>query len=62
LAGDGGIFTTTGSFKSTTNDLQVTGSFSVGDGLFKLKEFTTLPTVEAGAIAYSASVFYFGID
>jgi hypothetical protein len=62
LAGDGGIFTTTGSFKSTTNDLQVTGSFSVGDGLFKLKEFTTLPTVEAGAIAYSASVFYFGVD
>ena len=62
LAGDGGIFTTTGSFKSTTNDLQVTGSFSVGDGLFKLKEFTTLPTVEAGAIAYSASVFYLGVD
>jgi len=62
LAGDGGIFTTTGSFKSTTNDLQVTGSFSVGDGLFKLKEFTTTPTAEEGAIYYSASAFYFGID
>ena len=62
LAGDGGIFTTTGSFKSTTNDLQVTGSLEVGGGLFKLTEFTTLPTVEAGAIVYSASAFYFGID
>lgn len=62
LAGDGGIFTTTGSFKSTTNDLQVTGSLEVGGGLFKLTEFTTLPTVEAGAIAYSASAFYFGVE
>ena len=62
LAGDGGIFTTTGSFKSTTNNLQVTGSFSVGDGLFKLKEFTTTPTAEEGAIYYSASAFYFGVE
>ena len=62
LAGDSGIFTTTGSFKSTTNNLQVTGSFSVGDGLFKLKEFTTTPTAEEGAIYYSASAFYFGVE
>mgnify|MGYP000241726583 FL=1 len=62
LAGNGGIFTTTGSFKSTTNNLQVTGSFSVGDGLFKLKEFTTTPTAEEGAIYYSASAFYFGVE
>lgn len=57
-----GLFRETGSAFSTTNDLQVTGSFTVGDGLFKLKEFTTLPSVEAGGIAYSGSRFYFGID
>ena len=62
LAGDGGIFATTGSFKSTTNNLQVTGSFSVGGGLFKLKEFTTTPAAEEGAIYYSASAFYFGVE
>ena len=62
LSGTGGIFATTGSIQSTTNNLEITGSLEVGGGLFKLTEFTTLPTVEAGAIAYSASVFYFGID
>lgn len=58
----GGIFIETGSFFATTNDLQVTGSFTVGDGLFKLKEFETTPSAEAGAIYYSASNFYFGVD
>jgi len=58
----GGIFIETGSFFATTNDLQVTGSFTVGDGLFKLKEFETTPTAEEGAVFYSASNFYFGVD
>ena len=31
--GTGGIFTTTGSFKSTTNSLDITGSVGVGDGV-----------------------------
>lgn len=58
----GGIFIETGSFFATTNDLQVTGSFTIVDGLFKLKEFETTPSAEAGAIYYSASNFYFGVD
>ena len=58
----GGIFTTTGSFKSTTNNLQVTGSVTIGDGVLKLKEYTTTPTAEEGAIFYSASAFYFGVE
>jgi len=58
----GGIFIETGSFFATTNDLQVTGSFTIADGLFKLKEFETTPSAEAGAIYYSASNFYFGVD
>ena len=57
-----GIFALTGSVYSTTNDLQITGSFTVGDGLFRLKEFTTTPTAEEGAIYYSASNFYFGVE
>ena len=56
------LFQQTGSVYSTTNDLEITGSFTVGDGLFKLKEFETTPTAEAGAIYYSASNFYFGVD
>ena len=59
--GTGGIFTTTGSFKSTTNSLDITGSVRVGDGVLRLKEFTTTPTYEEGAIFYSASNFYFGL-
>ena len=62
LAGSGGIFAETGSFQSTTNNLEITGSLEVGGGLFKLTEFTTLPTAEEGAIAYSASNFYFGFE
>lgn len=57
-----GLFSQTGSVFSTTNDLQITGSVTIGDGLLKLKEYTTLPSVEAGGIAYSGSRFYFGID
>ena len=56
------LFQQTGSVYSTTNDLEVTGSFTIADGLFKLKEFETTPTAEAGAMYYSASNFYFGVD
>ena len=62
LSGDGGIFAATGSIQSTTNNLEITGSLEVGGGLFKLTEFTTTPTAEAGAIFYSASNFYFGVE
>jgi hypothetical protein len=56
------VFQHTGSSFNTTNDIQITGSLTVGDGLLKLKEFTTTPTAEEGAIFYSASNFYFGVD
>lgn len=62
IAGTAGIFAATGSVQATTNDIQITGSLTVGDGLFKLKEYSTLPTAEGGAIAYSASNFYVGLD
>jgi len=60
--GGGGIFTQTGSVFSTTNNLEITGSLEVGGGLFKLTEFNTLPSAEEGAMAYSASNFYFGFE
>ena len=59
---DLGLFAETGSFIATTNNVEITGSLTVGDGLFKLKEYTTLPTAEGGAIAYSASNFFLGLD
>ncbi len=62
LMGDSGIFTATGSVYSTTNDLEVTGSLTIADGLLKLKEYTTTPSATAGAIFYSASALYFGVD
>lgn len=62
LSGDGGIFAATGSIQSTTNNLEITGSLEVGGGLFKLTEFTTTPTAEAGAMFYSASNFYLGVE
>lgn len=62
LMGDSGIFTATGSVYSTTNDLEVTGSLTIADGLLKLKEYTTTPSAVAGAIFYSASALYFGVD
>ena len=62
VGGGSSIFSLTGSIQSTTNDLQITGSVTIGDGVLKLKEYTTTPTAEAGAIFYSASAFYFGVD
>lgn len=56
-----GIFKQTGSYWSTTKNLQITGSLTVGDGLLRLKEFTSTPTPEAGAIFYSGSNFFFGL-
>lgn len=56
-----GIFKQTGSYWSTTKDIQITGSLTIGDGVLRLKEFTTPPSAEPGAIFYSASNFYFGI-
>jgi len=60
--GGSSIFNLTGSIQSTTNDLQITGSVTIGDGVLKLKEYTSTPTAEAGAIFYSASAFYFGVE
>ena len=59
-AGTGGIFTTTGSFKATTNNLDVTGSVRFSSVL-KFKELSSTTTYEEGAMFYSASNFYFGI-
>ena len=56
-----GIFKQTGSFWATTNNLQVTGSLTISNGVLKLTEAISTPTAEAGAIYYSASAFYFGI-
>lgn len=56
------LFQQTGSVYATTNDIQITGSLTVGDGVLRLKEFTTTPTAEAGAIYYSSSNFYFGVE
>ena len=58
---DLGLFRETGSVYSTTNDLEITGSLEV-NGLFKLTEFSSLPTAENGAIAYSSSAFWFGVE
>lgn len=59
--GGSGIFATTGSVKSTTNNIEVTGSVMV-NGMFKLKKHTTTPTAVEGAIFYSASNLYFGTE
>lgn len=61
-SGVGGIFTQTGSFYSTTNDLEITGSVTIGDGLLKFKEYDSLPSVEGGTIAYYDGVFWLGQD
>ena len=58
----GGIFIETGSYYATTNDLQITGSVTIGDGLLKFKEYSTLPSVEAGSIAYYDGTFWLGQD
>lgn len=59
---DLGLFRETGSFQSTTNNLEITGSLEVGGGLFKLTAFETTPTAEEGAMFYSASNFYLGFE
>ena len=56
----GGIFTTTGSFKSTTNNLDITGSVRVSN-IIKFKELSSTPTYEEGALFYSASNLFIGI-
>jgi len=68
--GGSGIFALTGSFYSTTNNLQITGSLSVGSGSFKAFEvdadgFVVLGDMDkdlnnapAGTIVYSGSGFY----
>jgi hypothetical protein len=68
--GGNGIFTLTGSFYSTTNNIQITGSLSVGSGSFKSFEVNSdgfvvlgdmnkdLNNAPIGTIAYSASSFY----
>jgi hypothetical protein len=73
LGGIGGIFSLTGSFYSTTNNVQITGSLSVSSGSFEgLKVDSVGRTIigdssnlnlEAieGGIIYSGSSFYFGL-
>jgi hypothetical protein len=68
--GGNGIFTLTGSFYSTTNNIQITGSLSVGSGSFKSFEVDSdgfvvlgdmdkdLNNAPVGTIAYSGSNFY----
>lgn len=58
---DLGLFRQTGSFFSTKNNIEITGSLTLSDGVLKLKEFTTSPTVVAGGIIYSGSAFYVGL-
>ena len=68
--GGSGIFALTGSFYSTTNNLQITGSLSVGSNSFKAFEVDAdgfvvlgesdkdLNTAPVGTIVYSGSGFY----
>ena len=68
--GGNGIFTLTGSFYSTTNNIQITGSLSVGSGSFKSFEVNSdgfvvlgdmnkdLNTAPIGTVVYSGSNFY----
>ena len=58
---EGVIFAQTGSVYATTNDLEITGSLTITDGVLRLSELTTAPTAEEGAIYYSASNYYFGM-
>ena len=68
--GGSGIFTLTGSFYSTTNNVKITGSLSVGSGSFKAFEVDSngfvvlgdmnknLNTAPIGTVVYSGSNFY----
>ena len=58
---EGVIFAQTGSVYATTNDLEITGSLTITDGVLRLSELTTTPTAEEGVIYYSASNYYFGM-
>ena len=58
---DLGLFRQTGSFFSTKNNIEITGSLTLSDGVLKLKEFTTSPTAVVGGIIYSGSAFYVGL-
>ena len=70
VGGGSGIFTLTGSFYSTTNNIQITGSLSVGSGSFKSFEVNSdgfvvlgdmnkdLNTAPIGTVVYSGSSFY----
>jgi hypothetical protein len=73
VGGVSGIFALTGSFYSTTNNIQITGSLSVGSGSFKAFEVNSdgfvvlgdtsivnkdLNNAPEGTIAYSGSSFY----
>jgi len=70
VGGGSSIFKLTGSFYSTTNNIQITGSLSVGSGSFKSFEVNSdgfvvlgdmnkdLNNAPIGTIAYSASSFY----
>jgi hypothetical protein len=73
LGGVGGIFTLTGSFYSTTNNIQITGSLSVSSGSFEGFKVDNvgrtiigdssnlnLQPIEGG-ILYSGSMFYLGM-
>lgn len=73
LGGLGGIFALTGSFYSTTNNIQITGSLSVSSGSFEgFKVDSVGRTIIGdssnlnlqpidGGIIYSGSLFYFGL-
>jgi len=61
LEGSSGIFALTGSVYATTNNLEVTGSLTINEGVLQLSEYRTTPTVVDGGIIYSASNFYFGM-
>jgi hypothetical protein len=73
LGGVGGIFALTGSFYSTTNNIQITGSLSVSSGSFEGFKVDNvgrtiigdssnlnLQPIEGG-ILYSSSLFYLGM-
>jgi len=54
------IFRTTGSFESTTNNLDITGSMRLSSVL-KFKELSSTPAYQEGGIFYSGSNFYLGL-
>jgi len=61
LEGSSGIFALTGSVYATTNNLEITGSLTINEGVLQLSEYRTTPSVVDGGIIYSGSNFYFGM-